>query len=137
MTAALDYVKARAKREWDDTHSRGLWAWLFRRLGAMKSVQGVWVQQYRDGDWETVHCRGEAVQTWRYDADGFTHVDDIPELDKMSAIASTTPVISFCVHEAADRMIYEEWRGVRAGHGAILARQKNGEWAAERRAWIS
>jgi hypothetical protein len=137
MTTALDYIEPQAKREWDYTHSRSLLGWLFRCIGAMRPVQGVWVRQYRDGDWETAHCTGEPFQTWRYDAEGFTLVDDIPQLDTKSAIASMTPIISFCVDEAAERMIYQEWHGVRAGYGAILSRKKSGEWITERGVWKS
>jgi hypothetical protein len=137
MTTALDYAQSRAKREWEQTHSRSPLAWLFRRLGAMRPVSGVWIRQYRDGDWESVRCKGEVIRSWKYDADGLTIVSDVPELDRMSAIASTTPVISFCVDETAGRMIYQEWHGVRAGHGCILARRGNGEWATEKHGWIS
>ena len=137
MATALDYAQSRARREWDHTHSRGPFAWLFRRLGAMRPVRGIWIRQYRDGDWETMHCKGEVVQSWRYDADGLTVVDELPELDQTNAIASTTPVISFCVDEPAGRMIYQEWHGVRAGHGCILAHKGNGEWVTEKHGWIS
>jgi hypothetical protein len=137
VATALNYAQSQAKRVWDYTHSRGLFAWLFRRLGAMRPVRGVWIRQYRDGDWETVHCEGEVIQSWRYDADGLTTVDEVPELDRTSAIASKTPVISFCVDETAGRMIYEEWRGVLAGHGQILARRGNGEWVTEKCGWKS
>lgn len=76
-------------------------------------------------------------QAWRFDANGLTPVDRLPELDKSSAIASTTPVISFCLDDMAKRMIYVEWNGLRAGSGAILALQKSGQWTMERHAWIS
>src|SRR5262245_7179152 len=132
MVTALDYVQSRAKQEWEYTHSRGLFAWLFRLLGATRPVRGVWIQQYRDGNWDTVGCKGEVVRTWRYDDDGLTVVDEVPELDRTSAIASTTPVISFCVDEAAGRMIYHEWRGGRSGHGCVLARNQDGKWVIEK-----
>ena len=103
----------------------------------MRPVRGVWIRQYRDGDWETVHCKGEVIQSWRYDADGLTVVDEVPELDHASAIASATPVISFCVDETGGRMIYQEWHGVRAGHGCILTQTAKGEWVTEKHGWIS
>ena len=137
MSAALDYVKARAKRQWDFTHSRGVWARLFRRAGAMKPAQGVWIKQYREGNWQIAMCFGEVSQIWRFDGDGLTLVDRMPELDRESAIASTTPWIGFCVDETGDRMIYEEVRGVCAGHGCILARGQSGEWEVERHGFIS
>lgn len=137
MSAALDYAQARAKRNWDYTHSRGPLAWLFRCAGAMNPVRAVWIRRYADGDWATAHCKGEAIQTWKYDANGLMCVDDIPELDRASAIASTTPVISFCVNDASNRMIYQEWQGVRAGYGCILARKTNGEWVTEKHGWKS
>jgi hypothetical protein len=137
MTAALDYAQGRAKREWDYTHSRGPFAWLFRRLGAMRPVRCVWIQEYRDGDWESPNCKGEVIRSWRYDADGLNVVEEVPELDQASPTASTTPVISFCVDETGGRMIYEEWHGVRAGHGCVLARSASGEWVTEKPGWIS
>lgn len=133
----MDYVRAEAKRTWDISHARGLVAWLLRRLGVMRPAQGVWIQQFADGNWEAAHCHGEAIQTWRYDADGFTPVGDVPELDKMSAIASTTPVVKFCVDGTGERMIYQEWHGVRAGHGCVLTRRTGGDWAAEGASWKS
>ena len=84
-----------------------------------------------------MRCKGEVVSIWRYDSDGLMVVDEVPELDQTSAIASTTPVISFCIDEAAGRMIYQEWHGVRAGHGSILACSKAGKWVTEKRGWIS
>lgn len=137
MTTALDYASARAKRQWDQTHACGPFAWLFRRLGVMKPASAVWICQYGGGDWDGAHCRGEVVQAWRYDASGLAPVEHMPKLDCSSAIASTTPVISFCLNEADGRMIYEEWNGPRAGVGAILAHKGTGEWMTERRAWIS
>ena len=137
MGTALDYVERRARQEWDYTHSRGPFAWLFRCLGAMRPARGVSIQQYRDGDWKTGACKGEVIQTWRYDADGLTVVDEVPELDRTSAIASTTPVISFCVDETAGRMIYQEWHGGRAGYGCILARRESGKWVLEKYGWRS
>jgi hypothetical protein len=103
----------------------------------MQPVQAVWIQEYADGDWETVHCQGDVIRTWRYDAEGLTSVEELPELDRTSAIASTTPVISFCVDETGGRMIYHQWHGVRAGHGCILACTKDGKWAAAKCGWKS
>lgn len=137
MTAALDYAQSRAKREWDYSHSRGPFAWLFRRLGAMRPVRCVWIREYRDGDWESAHCRGEVIRSWKYDADGLSIVEGAPESDQSSAIASATPVISFCVDETGGRMIYQEWRGARSGRGCVLARLASGEWVTEKNGWIS
>ncbi len=134
---ALDYVKARAKREWDYTHSRGLFAWLSRHLGTMKPVSGVWIRQYATGDWDKTHFKGQVEQVWRYDANGFALVDHVPELDRSNSITSTTPVISFCLDEAARRMIYHEWTGGRAGFGAILALSEDGKWVTEKTLRIS
>ena len=137
MPVALDYARARAKRQWDYTHSHGPFAWLFRRIGAMKPVTGVWICQYASADWDRAHCTGEAIRVWRYDAEGLTSVDCTPELDKSNAIASATPVISFCLDETAERMIYQEWYGLRAGFGSVLALNKGGDWVTEKHAWIS
>jgi hypothetical protein len=112
-------------------------AWLFRRIGAMKPIRAVWIRQYMDGDWENAHFKGEAARTWKYDADGLIVVDAMPEPDDASAIASTTPVVSFCADETGNRMIYVEWHGRRAGGGRILARKENGKWVSEKDAWIS
>jgi hypothetical protein len=136
MSAALDYATARAKREWEVAQSRGLSVWILRRLGAMKPISGVWICQHADGDWDGAHCKGQPQQVWRYDDKGFAPVDHLPELDK-SAIASTTPVIRFCWNETVGRMIYTEWHGMRAGWGAILTRNKGGQWLVEKDAWRS
>src|SRR5258707_1188083 len=82
---------------------------------------GVWIRQYATGDWDKTHFKGQVEQVWRYDANGFALVGHVPELDRSNSITSTTPVISFCLDEAARRMIYQEWTGGRAGFGAILA----------------
>jgi len=137
IAAALDYVRSRAKREWDYAHSRGLFARFFKRIGAMKPAEGVWVRQYADGDWQSAHCKGEVIQIWRYDATGFTSASEIPALDQTTAIASTTPVISFFLDEHTKRMIYQEWHGPRAGHGVVLALTKGGHWKIDGEAWIS
>jgi len=103
----------------------------------MKPVTGVWICQYASADWDRAHCTGEAIRVWRYDAEGLTSVDCTPELDKSNAIASATPVISFCLDETAERMIYQEWYGLRAGFGSVLALNKGGDWVTEKHAWIS
>lgn len=137
MTTALQYATSRAKRQWDQTHSRSPLAWLFRRLGATRRVSAVWICQYGSGDWQKAHCHGQVLHTWRYDGSGLAQVEHLPELDHSSAIASTTPVISFCLGQAAERMIYQEWNGGRAGFGALLALKSTGDWAVEKHAWIS
>lgn len=134
---ALDHVTTRAKRQWDQTHSRGPIARLFRSLGAMKSASAVWICRHASGDWDGAHCRGEVVQAWRYDGSGLAQVEHLPELDHLNAIASATPVISFCLNETGDRMIYQEWNGPRAGFGAILALKGTGSWCTEKHAWVS
>jgi hypothetical protein len=77
------------------------------------------------------------MHVWRYDAGGLAEVDSLPDLDKTSAIASTTPVIEFCLDETGKRMVCTEWNGPRAGSGLILTLQKNGKWAAGGHGWIS
>jgi hypothetical protein len=136
MSAALDYATTRAKREWGLSHSRGPSAWLFRRLGAMRAIGAVWICQHTDGDWARADCMGQPERVWRYDDSGLKQVDRLPELDK-SAIASTTPVIRFCLNETVGRMIYVEWHGLRAAFGAIMALNKDGQWIVEKDAWRS
>ena len=103
----------------------------------MVPASAVWIRQYESGDWDGAHCRGEVVQAWRYDTGGLAPVEHVPELDHSSAIASRTPVISFCLNEAGDRMIYQEWNGPRAGFGAILTLRATGAWSTEKHSWIS
>lgn len=135
MSTAFDYIQCQAKRQWDHSHSPGLLTRLFLRLIASRKIRGVWIEQYWEGNWESGRLKGEAIQAWRYDADGLTVVERLPELDKSSPIASTTPVISFCVDESAARMIYQEWHGGRAGFGYILAHRGNGEWYPVTNGW--
>ena len=103
----------------------------------MQRISGVWICQYASADWSGVHCTGQVLSVWRYNSEGLTQVDRPPELDKSNAIASKTPVISFCLDEAAERMVYQEWYGLRAGFGAVLALDKKRKWVTERHAWIS
>ena len=103
----------------------------------MKPVRGVWICQYSNADWEKVRCVGEIVQVWRYDAKGLIPVDSAPDLDKRNAIASETPVISFCLDESTKRMVYQEWYGLRAGFGSILKLNQREAWVMEKHGWIS
>lgn len=130
MTPAIEFAQKRAKWIWNGSRSRTPIAWFFRLIGAMKVVDGVWICEYADGDLNTGVCKCEPKRISRYDANGFTSVEKLPELDK-SAIASTTPVIDFYFDEATDRMIIKEWEGLRSGCTFIMA-LKDGKWIAEK-----
>ena len=136
MTAPIEHAGTQAKREWDYSHSRGLPSWFLRTIGATRRIKCVWINEYSEGDWNTAPCRGKPIRIWRYEAKGLMRADERSELDH-SAIASRTPMISFCADAAAERMIYQEWHGVRAEHGSILVQKGNGQWATEKCAWIS
>jgi hypothetical protein len=77
------------------------------------------------------------VNVWRYNSGGLAQVDRLPELDESNTIASATPVIRFCLDETGERMVYQEWYGLRAGFGAILALNRKREWGTERQVWKS
>jgi hypothetical protein len=130
MTAALDYAKNRAKKIWDSSRSRSPLAGLLRLIGASKVVTGVWICEYAGSDLNTAVFTGKPKQIWRYDANGFELVEQLPELDKSTA-ASITPVIHFCVDETSRRMICQEWHGLRVAPAFIMVLEDNGKWFVE------
>jgi hypothetical protein len=134
---ALDYAAGCAKRHWNYSNSRGLLARLFRRVGTIRSLDGIWICRHALGDWSNARCTGEPVETWCYDDSGLRTVDGLPAIDLTGAIVSRTPVLSFCLDDRAQRMIYVEWYGVRVGSGQILRAKQNGKWVTEQLVWIS
>ncbi len=46
--------------------------------------------------------------------------------------------MGFCLDDTGERMIYQEWNGLRAGFGAILVLKKDsGKWVAQGCSWVS
>ena len=111
---ALDHSLCRAKGIWEHTHAHGPIARLWRKIGLMNAVHGIWICRYAEGDWNTAHFAGEPVQIWRYGSDGLKSVNSLPPLD-LRSYRSKTPVLRFCIDETGQRMIYTEWHGVPRG----------------------
>ena len=59
---ALDHSLCRAKGIWEHTHAHGPIARLWRKIGLMNAVHGIWICRYAEGDWNTAHFAGEPVQ---------------------------------------------------------------------------
>jgi hypothetical protein len=134
MNKALSYVESRAKANWDFAHSRGLLYRLYRFVFRVRPLVVIWIEQY---EWDRDNWGCRVIRCWRYDANGLTRVDEIGEIDISSAIASATPVISFCVDPEDQRMVYSESHGRRAGGEWVLKLQEDGNWTSERMPWVS
>ena len=126
----INFIVMKAQNEWKESHSRKLSRRFFRMLGALNPAEIIYICEYAEGDFEKAKCRGKPISIWQYDGSTFEQIEQVGDLDRSSAIASKTPVISYCINETTDRMIYTVWHGGRAAYGIILVSDK-GEWVRD------